>query len=97
MQALRADGGRDVAGVAAQEAEEGELMGAEVENLDWVPKCDRCKARPAWVVQNYEGEHNTTPINRWYGCGRHIHAVLRDSDWEMDAVQIQAMDDEEDW
>jgi hypothetical protein len=49
--------------------------------------CDRCPAVAVWSIQNIEGP-GMQPITRWFACGRHINAVLRDGQWELDAVQI---------
>ncbi len=49
--------------------------------------CDRCPAFAVWSIQNYEGDP-MQPIVRWFACGRHIHQVLTEGDWEVDAVQV---------
>ncbi|WP_100499376.1 hypothetical protein [Geodermatophilus chilensis] len=50
-------------------------------------RCDRCTAYAVWSIQNYEGG-DMQPIVRWFACGRHLHQVLTEADWEVDAVQV---------
>lgn len=58
--------------------------------------CDRCPAGAAWSVQNIEGP-DMQPITRWFACGRHISAVLRDGNWETDTVQVMRVEPESNW
>lgn len=59
-------------------------------NLDrdaYHPKCDRCDAFARWSVGNFEGDAGM-PTIRWMACGRHLHRVLEDADWHLDAVEL---------
>ena len=58
--------------------------------------CDRCPVLATWSVQNLEGL-DMQPITRWFACGRHVHAVLRDGQWETDAVQAMRLEEEANW
>ncbi len=46
-----------------------------------------CAAPVIWSVQNLEGP-DLEPITRWFACGRHLSAVLTESPWNTDAVQV---------
>lgn len=50
-------------------------------------KCDRCAAFPRWSICNLEGD-DLQPITRWFACGRHLHSVLAEGDWEVDCVYV---------
>jgi hypothetical protein len=53
------------------------------------PACDYvpCPARVVWSIQNLEGL-DMQPITRWFACGRHLNAVLTESPWDTDTVQV---------
>jgi hypothetical protein len=52
-----------------------------------IPDCDRCHTAARWSVCNLEGI-SMDPIVRWFACGRHLHTVLTEADWELDCVQV---------
>lgn len=54
-------------------------------------RCDRCPAFAPWSIQNFEGL-DMQPVTRWYACNRHLATVLREADWEVDAVQVMYLD-----
>lgn len=62
-------------------------MSATPAQVEYGNRCNRCDAYAAWSVCNLEGE-DMQPIVRWFACGRHLHGVLTDADWELDAVHI---------
>lgn len=51
------------------------------------PACDRGDHPARWSICNLEGAA-VQPIVRAFTCGRHLHRVLDDMPWEMDAVQV---------
>jgi len=50
-------------------------------------KCDRCDAHARWSICNVEGD-DMQPIGRWLACGRHLHTVLANGQWDMDCVHV---------
>ena len=48
---------------------------------------DRCGSYAAWSICNLEG-YDMQPIVRWFACGRHLHTVLTDGLWDVDAVSV---------
>lgn len=57
-------------------------------NVSPCPGCDTCHAPAHWSIQNYEGDA-LSPTVRWFACGRHVHSILLNGRWDMDAVQVQ--------
>lgn len=62
-------------------------MRATPAQIEYDNRCDLCTAYAVWSIQNYEGD-DMQPIVRWFACGRHVHGVLTDGHWEVDAVQV---------
>lgn len=60
-------------------------------HVDSHPLCDMCEAHGVWSIQNLEGP-NMDPITRWFACGRHLHRVLSDANWELDAVMVMRLE-----
>lgn len=52
-----------------------------------IPDCGRCSAAARWSICNLEGDR-MDPIVRWFACGRHLHTVLTEANWELDCVQV---------
>ena len=58
--------------------------------------CDVCPARARWSVARAEDWPDNAlsrpdPFNwiiRAFACGRHLHSVLDNLDWQLDVVQI---------
>lgn len=50
-------------------------------------RCDRCPAYAVWAIHNLEGA-DMRPVTRWFACGRHLHQVLTEEDWELDTVHL---------
>ena len=72
------------------DAQSGHFERAETEaryDAELNPLCDRCPARAHWSICNLEGSP-MQPIVRWFACGRHLHRVLLDGDWEVDSVHL---------
>lgn len=59
-------------------------------------RCDRCPSPASWSIQNLEGVE-MLPTVRWFACGRHVHRVLSEGRWDMDAVQIQHIEHPGQW
>ena len=50
-------------------------------------RCDRCGRYAAWSICNLEGG-DMRPVVRWFACGQHLHAILTDGFWDLDAVMV---------
>ena len=55
--------------------------------------CDRCTAYAPFSIADYDDE--LQPITTWFACGRHLSRVLREEDWNLDAVEVRYMTAEE--
>ena len=63
------------------------MTGVTPAQLEDGTRCDRCPAFAVWSIANVEGPA-MQPIVRWFACGRHLHTVLTEGDWELDAVHV---------
>lgn len=56
------------------------------------PPCDQCPSRARWALARPEGWDELHRDFHWifraYACGRHLHSVLNEFDWQLDALKV---------
>lgn len=54
--------------------------------------CDRCTSFAPWSIADYDDDDELHPITTWFACNRHLAMVLREADWNLDAVEVRYLD-----